>query len=385
MPRKSTPPSQRRVCFVTGSRAEFGLMQTALEAIQNSPKLKLQIIATGMHLDARRGKTIDSIHKEGWRIDAAVPWNSKTSRATATGKAIASLAEGLARLKTEIVLVVGDRVEAFAAAAAGHLLGLAVAHVHGGDRALGLMDDTLRHAITKLAHVHFPATAQSATRIAKMGEDPWRIHRVGSPGIDGIKKTAISRPLLLKQFPTLRPRQFALLALHPTDADDTLEFQRAAGLLRAVRHFGPAQIVIIYPNNDPGSDGIIQRWTQETQSPNLIIRNNVPRPTFLALIREAAYLAGNTSSGIIEAASFGTPVIDIGPRQLGREHGLGVVHTPHNPPQISKVISQLLKKSQPRMTTPHNPYEGTASGAKIARKLANLDINARVLRKVISY
>jgi UDP-N-acetylglucosamine 2-epimerase (non-hydrolysing)/GDP/UDP-N,N'-diacetylbacillosamine 2-epimerase (hydrolysing) len=386
MPRKTSPAlARRRVCFVTGSRAEFGLMRSALDAIQKSTTLKLQIIATGMHLDAGHGRTLDSIREGGWRVDAAIPWNAKASRAMATGEAIAAIAGALTRLKTDIVLVVGDRVEAFAGATAGHLLGLAVAHVHGGDRALGLMDDTMRHAITKLAHVHFPATEQSVGRIARMGEDEWRIHRVGSPGIDDIRKAAATRTELLKKFSQLRPGEFALLALHPSDADEALEFRRADMLVRAVRRAGPRQIVIIYPNNDPGSGGIIRRWRRENEGPEMIIRKSVPRSVFLGLLREAAYLAGNTSSGIIEAGSFQTPVIDIGPRQTGREHGAGVVHVNYALNEISKAISGGQSGGRRGRSTANNPYEGNGAGAAIARKLASLKIDDRLLRKIICY
>ena len=202
--------AKRSVCFVTGTRAEYGLMRSTLAAIRDHPQLRLRIIATGMHLSRQHGRTIDAIRNDGWTVDATVPWPSG-DLAIQTGRATASIAAAVERLKPDIVLVVGDRVEAFAAATAGHLSGRIVAHVHGGDRALGQVDDALRHAITKLAHVHFPATAASAERLLKLGEDRWRIHRVGSPGIDGIVESA--GPL------TLEPGgMYALVVLHPRTA-----------------------------------------------------------------------------------------------------------------------------------------------------------------------
>src|SRR6185437_6526184 len=161
---------QRRVCYVTGTRAEFGLMQSTLRAIVHHPLLQLQLIVTGMHLDRSRGRSVDAIRRE-WKFDAIVPWprgsGDETANAIATGKATAHMAALFEKLNTDVVLVAGDRVEPFAAATAGHLSGRLVAHVHGGDRALGLVDDSLRHAITKLAHVHFPATKLSADRIER--------------------------------------------------------------------------------------------------------------------------------------------------------------------------------------------------------------------------
>ncbi|MEL7238769.1 MAG: UDP-N-acetylglucosamine 2-epimerase, partial [Planctomycetota bacterium] len=191
----------RKICFVTGTRAEFGLMQTTLRALETHAAVELQLVATGMHLSAKHGRTIDDIASAGFAIDAAVPWRDVT-RNEATGQAIADLSRTFAKLSPNIVLVVGDRVEAFAAATAAHLGDIPLAHVHGGDRATGQADDSLRHAITKLAHVHLPATPTSRDRLLKLGEDDWRVHLVGAPGIDGIEEQAaasaeVTSPFLL--------------------------------------------------------------------------------------------------------------------------------------------------------------------------------------------
>ncbi len=294
-------------------------MRSTLLALSKHPSVDLQIIATGMHLSERHGKTIRSIRADGWKVNASVPWptSGESDVARHTGRAMAGIAGALDRLKTDIVLVVGDRVEPFAAAAAGHLAGRIVAHVHGGDRALGQVDDALRHAITKLAHLHFPATQQSKKRILKLGEDPWRVHQFGSPGIDGIAMQAGT--------PEIAGR-FALLLLHPTDQDPGLEQQRAALIWKCVREVKFDRVVIVYPNNDPGHEGIVRCW--ESVGGDATIFRDIPRARFLGVMRDAAVLIGNSSSGIIEAASFGTPVIDIGPRQLGRESSRNVTHVP---------------------------------------------------------
>src|SRR5207237_10764836 len=163
---RSSQKQKRRICFVTGSRAEFGLMQSTLRAIKSHPQLKLQIIATGMHLDPSYGKPLSAIRTANFQPTTTASWISTSSSpraaAAATGQAIAALAEIFKKLKPHFVLLTGDRVEAFAAAAAAHISQIPIAHVHGGDRALGQIDDSLRHAITKLAHIHFPATSQSA-------------------------------------------------------------------------------------------------------------------------------------------------------------------------------------------------------------------------------
>lgn len=353
----------RNVCFVTGTRAEYGLMQTTLRAIAAHRKLKLQVIATGMHLSRKHGHTVDQIPV----LDAIVPW--KGDLATATGRATAKLAAAFEKLKTDIVLVVGDRVEAFAAATAGHLSGRIVAHVHGGDRALGQVDDALRHAITKLAHVHFPATQQSADRIARLGEDPWRIHLVGAPGIDGIGKLAAKGR---------KKKRFALLVLHPADADDALEANRARTVLDAVRR-GVPDVEIVYPNNDPGSAGIAAAFAEDR------VHRSLSRGDYLALLRDAAVLVGNSSSGIIEAASFGTPVVDIGSRQAGREHGPNVVHVEYDARQITAAVRRFTGDGWEVRFPPTNVYGGSGTGRKIADILARLIISPELKRKLITY
>jgi UDP-hydrolysing UDP-N-acetyl-D-glucosamine 2-epimerase len=386
-----------RICFVTGTRAEFGLMRSSLLAISAHPALELQIIATGMHLDRGRGHSIDAIRADGWRVDRVVRWDAgraatRAGSARCTGSATAGIAAALEELKTNVVLVVGDRVEAFAAATAGHLSGRAVAHVHGGDRAAGQVDDALRHAITKLAHVHFPATIASARRIARLGEDAWRIRRVGSPGIDGITREAAPRRDLAAALGPLDWRRYALLLLHPVDADEAVEGTRAEALLAAVQSIPFSQIVIIYPNNDPGSRGVVNAWVKLSDrggvhngADRFIVLPNAPRPIFLGLLRDAAALIGNSSSGIIEAASFGTPVIDIGPRQRGREHGANVTHVPYQGPALRRALKALWNDGKPRRAAGANVYGSGGAGAKIARALGGLEINDRLLRKLIAY
>jgi UDP-N-acetylglucosamine 2-epimerase (non-hydrolysing)/GDP/UDP-N,N'-diacetylbacillosamine 2-epimerase (hydrolysing) len=361
-------------------------MASTLRAIENSASLQLQLIATGMHLDPKHGQSVEQIAREGWKINAIIAWPPADEHAAATaahtGNAIAELAAAFDRLNTDIVLIVGDRVEAFAAAAAGCLSGRIVAHVHGGDRALGQLDDSLRHAITKLAHLHFPATEQSAERIAKLGENRWRIHRAGSPGIDGIRAAATARPILRERY-GLEPGRFALLLLHPTAADPAAEHRRAQMLLRALRKAGPPAILAIASNNDAGSEGILRCW--ERHAAALQFHRDLPRADFLGLLRDAAFLVGNSSSGIIEAASFGTPVIDIGDRQKGRERGGNVRHVPFTPPALCRAIAAVWRHGRLMRFPTRNIYGGGAAGAKIARALATAKLDDRMRRKLIAY
>jgi GDP/UDP-N,N'-diacetylbacillosamine 2-epimerase (hydrolysing) len=372
MPRK-TRSQPRRICFVTGTRAELGLMRSVLESIRPDRRLRLQIVATGMHLSARHGRTIAT-----FAADAVAPWRGG-SLAAATGNAVAALAGTFTRMRPDVVLVVGDRVEALAAALAAHLRGIPVAHVHGGDRALGQVDDCLRHAISKLSHIHFPATPQSARRLRRMGEDAWRIHRVGSPGLDEIDGIAAPLP------PGLARHRFALVLLHPVDADESVEFRRAKMVLDALVRCGIDRVVIIYPNNDPGCGGIMRCWRMHARGERFVVHRNVVRGVFLGLLREAAMLVGNSSSGIIEAASFATPVVDIGPRQNGRERSGNGVNVPYQPARIAAAIRRIWRGGRPVRRPCANIYGVGGAGRKIAQILAGLKIDRRLLRKIISY
>ena len=250
---------------------------------------------------------------------------------------------------------------------------------------MGQMDDALRHAITKLSHIHFPATKRSAERLRKMGEDGWRIHRFGSPGIDGIRGSAASGRDLQREFPSIRAGKFALVVLHPVDADEAIEFQRARMVAEAVKKSGPQKIVIIYPNNDPGSRGIIRCWEAMRGDGAVEIRRDVARPIFLALLRDAAMLVGNSSAGIIEAASFRTPVIDIGPRQEGRERCKDVRNVPYRQSDIMGEIKRVWNGGRARRGRYPNPYGGENASGRIAGVLKGVAISGRLLRKIISY
>ena len=367
----------RRVCFVTGTRAEFGLMRRTLAAVRSHPGLSLQIVATGMHLDPACGRTVTDVAAAGFAVDREVPWPAATSRfeyAAATGTATAGLAEVYAELAPDVVLVVGDRVEAFAAATAAHLAGVAVAHVHGGDRAMGQADDALRHSISRLAHLHLAATRGSGERLVKMGEDEGRVCIVGSPGVDGICDEAD---------PRLPPRlRFALLILHPTEGEATRERERAMTLLRAVLNTGVPRVEVVYPNNDPGAEGIVAAW-DDVDDPRVRLHRNLPRPAFLAMLRDAALLAGNSSSGVIEAASFGLPVLDVGPRQAGRERSGNVRHCDW--PDVRPAVAELWNGGDVPRWAGGNVYGGDGAAGRIADLLASMPLDPASLRKLIAY
>jgi len=392
-----TIAKKRCICFVTGTRAEFGLMQSTLRAIQSHPKLELQIMATGMHLDPQHGDPLSAFRDSGFQPDAIIPWpsSSKSPSATAqfTGRAIASLAKEFQELKPDIILMVGDRVEAFAAASAAHISQIPIAHVHGGDRALGQIDDSLRHAITKLAHLHLPATKESAQRIENLGEQKFRIHTVGSPALDDITGDLAPWSAILNDLPALPRGRYALILLHPSSANHHSEYERAHSLAAQVLRGNVEGLVFIYPNNDPGSAGIIRAWEHWQASPLLMgdlnlsvgMYKNLPRNLYLTFLQNAAVLIGNSSSGIIEAASFGTPVINIGDRQKGRERNKNVIDVPANPAAIRRALKKVWNNGRPIRFPRKNIYGSGRTSQKIAHLLATIPLDDRLRRKLISY
>lgn len=374
---------RRRILYATGSRAEFGLMESTLRAIAGHRELELQLVVTGMHLDTRLGYSLDQIRQQGWQVDAVVPWapgTGKSHLAEVTGQAIAGFAQAYRQLKPAMVLVCGDRVEAFAAASAAHLAGIPLAHVHGGDRALGQVDDALRHAITKLAHLHLPATRASARRILRLGEDASRVHVVGSPGNDSIRAQAGDFATIRSQFPDLHRKRYAVLAMHPTHPDAENEYRRARRMLAVVRK-SFEQVVLINPNNDPGGEGIHRCWEESASLGGVMLATNLPRPLYLGLVAESALLVGNSSSGLIEAPTLGTRVVDVGDRQKGRERPKSVVHAGEKPAELTRAIALAMRRRPAR----GNPYFGEGAGQRIADLLASTKLDEALLAKLITY
>lgn len=367
-------------------------MESTLRALREHASIELQIIATGTHTHATRGKTLREIRRRGWKVDAVLPWADDTSPAgtvRATGHALVRLTKAFEELRPDVVLVVGDRVEAFAAASAAQIGGRIVAHVHGGDRAMGQVDDALRHAISKLAHVHFAATRESGERLFAMGEDRGRIHVVGAPGVDGIREDALNRDAMIAFADRLKLTaplgEHAVLLLHPTDSDETSEARRTRMLIDAARRTFGDRIIALLPNNDPGSPAIAAELSRREKRGEIRLLAHVERPAFLGLLRDCRALIGNSSSGIIEAGSFGMPVLDVGPRQQGRERGSNVRHAEWSSASLAAGVRQIARA--PHKRTPDNPYErgGRGAGVRIASLLGAITIDTRLRRKVIRY
>ena len=371
-------PPRRHITFVSGTRADLNLLLPTLAAIRAHPKLRLSVVATGMHFSRlpAHGGRLAAFTAAGFAPDATVAWPehrdvSHLSEITLT--AGARLAAMYRKLGTEGVVVLGDRVEAFAAAAAAHLSHLPLAHIHGGDRAEGQLDDALRHAISQLAHLHLAASADSAERLLRLGQDPRTVHIVGAPGVERITRLAAPRAEVLGRFPHIG--ETAVVLLHPGSTDPKLERRRAEMLLRALRLAGIANALLLPPNTDPGNQGIHAAWREAaekhahfTSDIRTDLLKDLPRPFFLGLLAHCRLLAGNSSAGIIEASSFGTPVLDVGSRQGGRVAPGNVAHAEFSLGSLAAGLRAIPGRSGRRRSD--NPYARANTARRIAGLLA---------------
>lgn len=381
----------RNIIAVTGTRAEYGILYPVLKAIEASPKLKLTLVVTGMHLSNEFGYTIKEIESNGFKIGARVDMllSSDTPEAMAksVGLGIMGMAQAWGQLNPDIILVLGDRVEALAASIAAAYMNIPIAHIHGGDSSRGGLDEYARHAITKFAHIHFPATKKSAERIIKMGEDEWRVHLVGSPALDVI----LNEPLLPPDFLAQRlgislSQPLILLVQHSVTTQVDEAAKQIRETLEAIVELGYPTIVI-YPNSDAGGRRMIEVIRQFESYAFIKAFKSLHRKEYLSLMRVASVMVGNSSSGIIEAPSFGLPVVNIGTRQEGRERGRNVIDVGHNKEEIIKGIEKSLTEKEflKEVKKCENPYGDGKAALKIAEVLSEVEITPQLLQKRMAY
>ncbi len=377
----------RRVAVVTGTRAEYGLLRSTVAAISRRKRLSLQVVVTGMHLLRRFGHTIDDILRDGWPVDARIAMqrgdDSPLDQAAGLARGIEGIARFCDKAKTDIVVVLGDRIEALAGALAAVTTGRLLAHIHGGDLAPGDFDDSLRHAITKLAHLHLTATRSARRRIIRLGEPADRVHHVGAPGLDELAALVAQA----KGNGSIRASTGrALILHHPCGRTPGHERRVMSSVLRAVDEAGLA-CTCIYPNSDRGHSGIIEAIEAHRRRANpaaFEVVRSLDRDTYLRRLIQADVLVGNSSSGIIEAATAGTPAVNIGPRQLGRERSGGTVIDADETVNSIRTAIRTARRKRPIMGKPTAYGDGTA-GERIAKLLAAVPLSEAFRRKANTY
>jgi GDP/UDP-N,N'-diacetylbacillosamine 2-epimerase (hydrolysing) len=373
----------RRLTYVTGTRADFGLMQPTLRRLAATPGLSLDLVVTGMHLSDRFGRTEREVEESGLAIAARIALpiedDSGEGMARCAGRMAEAMAEHLAAERPDALLVLGDRSEMLAAAMPAMLAGIAVVHFCGGERS-GTVDESMRHALTKIAHVHMVANRDAADRLASMGEEPWRIHCVGSPGLVGIANLAgVPLAELAARYAFNASEPFALMLFHPVVQDAAQAGAQVAAALGALAD-RQIQTVCLLPNADHGTGRI--RAAIEAAGP-LSVVEHMPRADYLSALSHAALLIGNSSSGIIEAASFGTPVVNIGDRQEGRARNATVFGAPRERVAVAAAIDRA--RAWPRDSR-DNIYGEGRTDVRAAEILAGLDYaDPALLKKRMTY
>lgn len=383
----------RTICVITGTRAEFGLLMPVMKKIQDSNSLELQVIVTGMHLLPEYGKTVFEISQKGISIDACVPINvagdDKSVLSLSIGLGIISFSPIIRKLDPDIILILGDRFEIFSAAIAASFSGYPVAHLSGGDTLQAGYDEYIRHAITKISHIHFPSTEQSAKRIIKLGEEPKNVFVVGSTALDTIiSKKEINKKELLKKYNLSCNKNFVIVIQHPVSTEPDLAAQQMMTTLDSVITLD-FKMFIIYPNNDPGGIeiiNIINRYKQNYPE-QIVVYKSIPFEDYLGLLECASLMIGNSSSGIIESSSFHLPVINIGDRQKGRERSTNVIDVPHDKQKIKQAINYVLQndKFKKSLLICKNPYGDGNASQRIVDILSNISINPDLFKKKITY
>ena len=384
----------KKILAITGIRSEYDILYPVLEKLNSDPDFELQVLVTGAHLSERYGKTVDIIERDGFaiaeRVNNLLDSDDKMSRVISLGNQIPAFAKVFNRVKPDIVLVVGDREEAITVSLTGAYMDIPVAHIAGGDIAKdGNIDNSVRYATSKFAHIHFTILEQHKQTLLKLGEDGWRIFTVGNPALDRFLATPV---LNKKQIAEnigfdIANDKYLVLIQHPIITDVENEARNIRETLDAVIESG-YKCLINYPNSDAGNFAIIEAYEEYVKKyKQLYVFKNLDRLNYINILRNASCLLGNSSSGIIEAPSLGLPVVNIGSRQHGRIQAGNVVFVENDKIQIKTAISKALTDTTyiNSVMAIKNPYGDGHSSSKIVEVLRNIELNDKLVHKNITY
>jgi UDP-hydrolysing UDP-N-acetyl-D-glucosamine 2-epimerase len=376
----------RKICIVVGSRANYSSIKSVMSAVQAHPNLTLQLVAGASALLDRYGAVVNLIEADGFvpeaRVHMLIEGETPTTMAKSTGLGLLELPTVFDTLQPDVVVTVGDRFETMATTLAAAYMNIPIAHTMGGEVS-GTIDESIRHAVTKFAHLHFPASDQARERILKLGEDPATVHMVGCPRVDLVAEI-LREPADLgaelfevgvgPQFDLSEP--FVLVSQHPVTTEYGEAEAQITATLEAIREVDiPA--LILWPNADAGSDDIargMRKWREQGLAERMHFFKNLPITTYVRIMKQTACLVGNSSSGIREGAFIGTPVINLGTRQRNREHGTNVIHTAHD----CSAIVEALQRQLTHGAYPSEPIYGNGNaGQAVADILASQQVQVQ--------
>jgi len=377
-----------KIMVVTGTRADYGIYYPILKAIEETENMELQLLVTAMHLSPQYGSTIEYIRKDGFNIVAEVECllqsSTHANMARSVGLALIGMTQVLETTRPDRILVLGDRGEMLAAAIAASHMNIPLFHLHGGEVS-GTIDESVRHAISKLAHIHLTATEGSRERLLRMGEDDWRIHVVGAPRIETILNTSLPKLEIVKQKYGLDAiGEYILFIYHPvtTEQADQLELTR---MLQVLLDTGK-DIVCVMPNADAGTEVITQVYKPLLNHPQFHPIVSFEQFDYLTMLEQTRVLVGNSSSGIIEAASFHIPVINIGNRQGARERSANVIDIAESAEALSQALIKAVSDSFQQMVhSVSNVYEQSDTSRRVVQCLKAYSKSEKLIQKVIAY
>jgi UDP-hydrolysing UDP-N-acetyl-D-glucosamine 2-epimerase len=378
--------ARRKIAVVTTSRADYSHLYWVLRTLAERADVDLRIMVLGAHLSSEFGNTVREIEKDGFpitaRIECLLSSDSDVGMAKTIGVATLGLAEHLGVLRPEILLLIADRYEMLAPASVALALRIPIAHIEGGETSEGAIDDAVRNALTKMAHIHFTSTFAARQRVIAMGEEEWRVHRAGAPSLDHLRRsTLLTRGELEEKLGCDLGIPTVLVSYHPvTLAEDTLE---EADALFSALSLVSEQMIFCYPNADAGSRELIERTKAFLAARgNGRVFVNLNAVTYWSLLREVEALVGNSSSGIMETASFGLPTVNVGARQQGRERAANVLDAAADAEKIVAAIRRALRTEfRESLRGMSNPYGDGSASERIAEVLTSVPLGKKLLVK----
>lgn len=381
---------KRKVAVIASSRATYGYKRKIIQMLQKSPKLELQLIVTGMHLLKEYGHSIKEIEKDGnpvvAKVEMMVGGDTPSAWAKSIGVELINLSQIFSMLKPDILLVTGDRAEMFAAAVTAAYMNIPIAHIQAGDVS-GHIDGSVRHAITKLSHIHFPSCEDSAKRVERMGEARWRIFNVGAPQLDSIIHDKKLSKKELKEKLSIDLNQPTILVIqHPVLSEIDNAYAQMKETMEAIAEL-KMQTIVVYPNVDAGGLEIIRAMREYKDLPLVNSYINLEREIFISLLKYVKVLVGNSSCGIIEAPSFKLAAINIGNRQEGRMQTDNILNVDYDRKEISGAIKKALfdERFKKKLERCANFYGDGHSSERIAKILEEIKIHKKLLDKKITY
>ena len=377
--------TKRKIAVITTSRADYSHLYWPLRELATHPDLDLKLIAMGPHLSPEFGSTVTEIEKDGFRVDARIECllssDSDIGMAKTIGLATLGLADCLGQMRPDLLLLIADRYEMLAPASVALALRIPAAHIEGGEVSEGAIDDAVRNALTKLSHVHFTSTNLARSRVIAMGEEEWRVHSVGAPSLDHLRRSKLlTRDEIGRELAADLNRPTVLIAYHPvTIARYTT---READALFAAIASVPEQLLFCFPNADAGSRELIERASAFARNRNACIFVNLNPVSYWSLLRSVDLLLGNSSSGIMEAASFAVPVVNVGIRQRGRERARNVLDADATEGSIlDRLATARNSEFRASLAGMENPYGDGRASERIACVLASIPLGEELLVK----